>query len=98
MPGEGTRSSRPGGSSIRLAEQRLEDLLETLIERPHHRHTVENILARLDQLAADEIRRQEAESVESHKPNNEAVREFSRQMVSGRYATGMKGLTRSSTN
>ena len=44
-----------------LGEQRLEDLLQALVDRPHDRHAVENVLARLDQLATDEVCGQEPE-------------------------------------
>ena len=62
MPGRGN-STRPTRAEARagLREQRLEDLLQALVDRPHDRHAVEDVLAELDQLAADEVGGQEAE-------------------------------------
>jgi hypothetical protein len=34
-----------------LCKQRLENLLQALVDRPHHRHAVENVFADLDQAA-----------------------------------------------
>ena len=55
-----------------FAEQRLEDLLQALVDRPHHRHAVEDVLAEFDQLAPDQVGGEKAEQRQCRERNDEA--------------------------
>ena len=55
-----------------LREQRLEHLLQALVDRPHHRHAVEQVLAGFDQRAPDQVGGQEAEQRQREQRDDQA--------------------------
>ena len=63
---------QPCGSSSPLREQRLEDLLHGLVDRPHDRHAVQQALAPADQRAADQVGGEEAEQREREERQHQA--------------------------
>ena len=73
MPGAGNSTS----ATLRklepdLREQRLENLLHGLVDRPHDRHAVEQALAELDQRAADQVGGEEAEQRQRDERDDQA--------------------------
>ena len=61
----------PAEARAALGKQRLEDLLEALVDRPHDRHAVEDVLPDLDEFAADEIRGQKTEQRQCNERDDE---------------------------
>jgi hypothetical protein len=56
-----------------VGKQRLEDLFHGLVDRPHDRHAVEQVLAELDEGAADKACGQESEQGERDERDDQAI-------------------------
>ena len=85
MPGAGNSTSADlAEARAGLREQRLEDLLHGLVDRPHDRHAVEQVLAELDQRAADQVGGEEAEQRQRDERDDQAgARDAERQIGLG---------------